>query len=249
MNGNKVGNKHSSGTVPTFTRRRASRPWKRKKLNQEDHAEVPGEAAPSAEEEAAPPCTDSFQDDDPQLSSNFSVPLASAHDRGSNAGDSKWDEVEAIFPGGRLRLDSVLDLLVEHASEHNLSRKCMQGLVDIINLLLLDGGAADAVIPRWDTIDRRMRRQGQQAVKYYYVCPWECDSGCMEMKNSTDFPKYCISCGKRNRLTPTESKQFTLRHIDLGTQLRAVLKHPGPLFMSLTHTLLIALCLQMWRPM
>eukprot|EP00808_Paulinella_micropora_P015972 g5066.t1 len=57
-------------------------------------------------------------------------------------------ELQPIFVGGRLREATVVDLLMEHATAHNISREGMQGFVDVLNLLILDGGVTKRVLKK-----------------------------------------------------------------------------------------------------
>ena len=135
-------------------------------------------------------------------------------------------ELQPIFSGGRLREAAVVDLLMEHAVAHNISQPGMQGFVDILNLLIVDGGAPDRVLKKWTSYDKAMIRAAASATSKYLVCPKECLTGCMPLQDGV--PAFCSGCGCKITLrTKTDLDAYTLRHIDLGRQLQAIFMHPG----------------------
>eukprot|EP00808_Paulinella_micropora_P029847 g16701.t1 len=59
----------------------------------------------------------------------------------------------ALFPGGLLTRGAVLDMLAELAAFHHAPRDLMQGVVDILNLVALDGGTPAPVLPTCTQVD------------------------------------------------------------------------------------------------
>ena len=149
------------------------------------------------------------------------VPIASAERK-----TRKVDE-KLVFANGRLRRGTILDLLVEHASVHNISREAMQGIVDIINLLALDGGADAPILPSYAAFDKALVRAGKGVVEKYLICAHECDSGCMPYNTKDALPNFCSACGKKMELEKGEVDEFLLRHFNVAKYLDIILSHPG----------------------
>eukprot|EP00808_Paulinella_micropora_P014540 g75811.t1 len=101
-------------------------------------------------------------------------------------------EWQPIFAGGRLREATVVDLLMEHATAHNISREGMQGFVNSLNLLILDGGGTKRVLKKWATYDKAMTRAAKQATSKYIVCPRQCRTGCMPLEEGR--VRFCSGC-------------------------------------------------------
>eukprot|EP00808_Paulinella_micropora_P030198 g75401.t1 len=70
-----------------------------------------------------------------------------------------------VYVNGRLRRGTILDLLVEQASAHNIPREAMEGIVYIINILALDGGADEPILPSYAAFDKAFVRAGQEVVE------------------------------------------------------------------------------------
>jgi len=134
-----------------------------------------------------------------------------------------------LFRGGKLTRGSVLDMLTEAAAFHHASRHFMRTIVDIINLVALDGGAPEPILSSWDAHDKQMRRCTQLIAKKYFVCPYTCTTGCWPWTGQP--PSRCTDCCQAITLQPHEIKQYMLRHFDLEASLAAILSHPG-LFLS-----------------
>eukprot|EP00808_Paulinella_micropora_P000289 g33162.t1 len=126
--------------------------------------------------------------------------------------------------GGKLTLGAVLDMLTEVASFHHASRDLMQAVVDIINLVAMDGGAPAPVLPSWESHDKRMRRSTQHVAKKYFICPYNCTSGCWPWTGRP--PRRCTTCRKRIIVEPENVKQYILHHFGVEASLDAVLSHP-----------------------
>ena len=188
------------------------------------------EAEDEAEDEALEHAVEPLQEGVPELDNvarNFAVPAEQDEAVPLPRKESAWKQEDTIFQEGRLRRDAVMDLLMEQACAHNLSRKCMDGFIDIINLIVLDAGADAPILPKWAAFDKRVTRAGKEVTRYYFVCPWECDTGCIPIDKPGEVPNFCSGCGAAVELSKEEAKQFTLRHFDMGVMLREILKHPG----------------------
>lgn len=130
-----------------------------------------------------------------------------------------------LFRGGVLTRGAVMDMLAELQAFHHASRAMMSAVVDIINLVALDGGAPAPVVPKWKTFERSLHRSTQHIRKKYFICPNKCKEGVSEWKGSV--PRRCTACGEDITITPEEVPKWILRHLDLKESLAAVLAHPG----------------------
>eukprot|EP00808_Paulinella_micropora_P005604 g10655.t1 len=115
----------------------------------------------------------------------------------------------ALFPGGLLTRGAVLDMLAELAAFHHAPHDLMQGVVDILNLVALDGGVPAPVLPNWSSFVKSMERATKKIRKKYFI-----------------FPKRCASCHEDISITPEEVPKWILRHLDVKESLDAVLAHP-----------------------
>ena len=130
-----------------------------------------------------------------------------------------------LFRGGLLTRGAVLDMLAELAGFHHAPRGLMEAVVDIINLVVLDGGAPAPVIPNWKSYEAGMLRSTKHIRKKYFVCPNECKEGVTEWKGTV--PPRCTACHKDIAITREEVPKWILRHLDVKESLAAVLAHPG----------------------
>jgi len=89
-----------------------------------------------------------------------------------------------LFRDGLLTRGAVLDTLTELAAFHHAPRALMEAVVDIINLVVLDGGAPAPVIPNWKSYETGMLRSTKHIRKKYFVCPDECKEGVTEWKGT-----------------------------------------------------------------
>eukprot|EP00808_Paulinella_micropora_P016969 g62203.t1 len=144
---------------------------------------------------------------------------------GADEGELSTDGLSCkLFRNGLLTRDAVLDMLAELAAFHHAPRALMEAVVDIINLVVLDGGAPAPVIPGWQSFEKSMFRSTAHIRKKYFVCPNECKEGVSEWKGTV--PPRCRACHKDIAITPEKTPQWMLRHLDVKESLAAMLAHP-----------------------
>jgi len=149
-------------------------------------------------------------------------PLAASYGREC----TRQVDEKLVFANGYLRRGTILDLLVEQASAHNIPREAMEGIVDIINLIALDGGADEPILPSYAAFDKALIRAGKEVVEKYLICSKQCDGGCMPYRKGY-IPNFCTACGETMDLTEDEVSQSLLRHFNVAKYLEIILCHPG----------------------
>ena len=133
-----------------------------------------------------------------------------------------------VWSQGVLTKAAVLELLAEQGQFHNASSEMMAGVVDIMNLLLLDGGSEE-VLPDWDTVTKMLSRKTAGVESQYILCPKGCRDGMMLMKQGEPRPTVCVQCRQQLNLDRKSLPQFVLRHFSVVRQLQSILAHPGHL--------------------
>ena len=131
-----------------------------------------------------------------------------------------------VWREGVLTKAAVLELLAEQGQFHQASTEMMAGVVDIINLLILDGGSQET-LPRWDAVTKLLNRRTEHVESQYILCPQGCRDGVMEMKKGKPRPRVCVQCRQPLGLDSKSLPQYVLRHFSVTQQLRTMLTHPG----------------------
>jgi len=136
-----------------------------------------------------------------------------------------------VWPRGVLTKAALLDMLAEQANFHNVSDAMMGGILDIINLLVLDGGATAPVMASWDAFRKMMDRKTAHVSSLYLLCPHGCREGAMSIKqvSLSALPAICKHCREDIKLDKATLPQYVLRHFNVVDQLKAILQQPGPL--------------------
>jgi len=134
-----------------------------------------------------------------------------------------------VWPRGMLTRAAVLDLLAEQANFHGVSDAMMEGVLDIVNMLVLDGGAKTPVLSSWDAFKKMVDRRTAHVTSTYLLCPHGCRGGAMRLNslNVRALPRTCSSCRGDIELDQKSLPQYVLRHFSVEEQLRSILQHPG----------------------
>jgi len=131
-----------------------------------------------------------------------------------------------IWTQGVLTKAAVLELLAEQGQFHQASREMMAGMLDIINLLILDGGSQET-LPEWSTVTKMLDRKTASVESQYILCPKGCRDGLIEMKRGEPRPTVCVQCREPLDLDRQSLSQYVLRHFSVTQQLRTIFQHPG----------------------
>eukprot|EP00808_Paulinella_micropora_P025677 g6118.t1 len=143
--------------------------------------------------------------------------------------DDAYDNQQGInYPGVQQKVESagLLQFQEEVGGDafHHAPRDLMQGVVNILNLVTLDGGAPAPVLPTWSSFVKSMERATKKSGKKYFICPHGCKEGVSKWTGSV--PKRCASCREDISITPEEVPKWILRHLEVKESLDAVLAHP-----------------------
>eukprot|EP00808_Paulinella_micropora_P009248 g12763.t1 len=101
-----------------------------------------------------------------------------------------------------------------------------RGILDIVNMVLLDGGAKAPVIASWDAFRKMVDRRTAHVTSVYLLCPNGCRGGAMKLNslNLRSLPRTCTFCRGDIKLDGKTLPQYVLRHFNVEEQLRSILQ-------------------------
>eukprot|EP00808_Paulinella_micropora_P014047 g74943.t1 len=114
-----------------------------------------------------------------------------------------------VWPRGVFTKAALLDMLAEQANFHNVSDVMMEGILDIINLLVLDGGATKPVMASWDAFRKMMDRRTAHKASLGAL------------------PAIYKHCREDIKLDEKTLPQYVLRHFNVVDQLKTILQLPA----------------------
>eukprot|EP00808_Paulinella_micropora_P000444 g65369.t1 len=134
-----------------------------------------------------------------------------------------------VLPRGVFTKAALLDMLAEQANFHNVSDAMMEGILDIINLLVLDGGATEPVMASWDAFRKMMDRKTAHVSSLYLLCPHGCRGGALSISKASlgALPAICKRCREDIKLDKKSLPQYMLRHFNVVDQLKTILQLPA----------------------
>jgi len=129
-------------------------------------------------------------------------------------------------------------MLAEQAHFHGASDEMMEGIVDIFNLLLLDGGCTVPLVASWKAFNTLLERRSAGVTSLYILCPHGCRDGATPMENAASLPRKCVGCKNAIQLRGRAAEAHVLRHFNVVQQMQAIFRHPGIFVHALRNTIL-----------